>query len=98
MTKLVPEDEIESIVGASRRPTHHIGRADSESETFYILHSRRCKDREADLRDCVHSKALSRGIDSDDWAGWEDIPVRLGIGHEGKLVPLGYTAEEGERE
>lgn len=87
MSKLVPATEIEQIVGESRHATMHIGRAVSEEETVYILHSQECKDSGIDLRACPLSLAMDRGIESESWAGFEDRPVALGIIHD-RLVPL----------
>jgi hypothetical protein len=72
MSELVPAEEIEQIVGARRHPHQHLGRADSSTETLYILHSQKCKDSGIDLRDCEWSKALDRGIDL----------------YQGRLLPL----------
>ena len=87
MTNLVDHDQIERIVGARRSPLRHIGRAVSEEETVYILHSGRCKASGSDLRDCSYSRALDMGIDLDLWDGWEDKPVVLGLDRPG-LIPL----------
>lgn len=76
MADLVPTSEIETVVGTKRRQTLHCGRCDFESETFYILHSRECLESGIDLRECVYSLAMDRGIDPDDWP---DGPVILGI-------------------
>ncbi|ACC42321.1 hypothetical protein MMAR_3910 [Mycobacterium marinum M] len=87
MSNLVPAEDIERIVGASRHSTMHIGRAISSEQTVYILHSHECKDSGIDLRECELSLALDRGIERPSWAGYEDRPVALGIIHE-RLVPL----------
>lgn len=84
MSDLVPADQIERIVGAARHPTHHIGRAVSAEQTFYILHSHECRDSGVDLRDCAYSAALDEGIDPAEWT--EDVPLSLAI-HDGRLVP-----------
>lgn len=76
---LVPADQIEEIVGARRHPHQHLGRAASDEQTVYVLHSQRCKDSGIDLRDCAWSEALSLGIDPDDWRGYEDRPVVLAV-------------------
>lgn len=76
MTELAPAD-IERIVGARRHPVYHYGRAVSAEQVVYILHSQDCLDSGRDLRQCRYSKALDRGINTDEWAGLEDTPVRL---------------------
>ena len=88
MSDLVPADDIEQIVGADRHPLRHLGRADSEAETVYILHSGRCKASRVDLRECTYSRLLDLGIERETWAGWEDKPVVLGIGHGPRLIPM----------
>lgn len=87
MTDLVDPGEIELIVGAPRHPYQHIGRAVSDEETVYILHSQRCKDSTEDLCLCPYSKALDQGIDVEDWIGYEDRPVFLVILSRG-LFPV----------
>lgn len=86
MTDLVPADRIEQIVGASRHPTDHIGRAVSAEQTFYILHSLECLDSGVDVRQCPYSLALDLGIDPAEWQ--EDVPVRLAIAAD-HLTPAG---------
>lgn len=90
MTKIVPADQIERIVGARRLATVHIGRAVSSEQVFYILHSEKCLAETPNLRDCPYSTALDRGIDPDEWH--EDVPIVLGL-RRGRLV----AAEGGER-
>ena len=87
MSDLVPADQIEDIVGAKRHPLHHLGRAVSTERTVYILHSQRCKDSGIDLRDCVWSRALDRGINEDEWRDCQDRPVVLHV-WLGVLMPL----------
>lgn len=87
MSDLVPADEIEQIVGIQRHRQAHFGRAVSAEETVYILHSQRCLDSGIDLRDCVFSQALDRGIDRRYWEGHEDRPVALGVWYR-RLVPI----------
>lgn len=87
MSDLVAPEEIERIVGAERHATMHIGRADSATQTVYILHSQECKGSGVDLRDCHLSVALDRGIEQPSWDGYEDRPVALGIIRD-RLVPL----------
>lgn len=87
MANLVPSNDIERIVGVTRHPTRHYGRAVSAEQTFYILHSQECKDSGIDLRDCMFSIAVDRGIDLDVWADHEDVAVQLRI-RSGLLVPF----------
>ena len=75
MADIVPSDQIEDIVGADRHAAQHLGRAVSDEQVVYVLHSQRCKDSGIDLRDCPWSKALDVGIDLDDWRGYEDRPL-----------------------
>lgn len=86
MSDLVPASEIERIVGVDRHPTEHWGRAVSDEQTVYILHSAACLASGIDLRQCDYSVALDNGIELTDWAGREDQPVRLGF-DDGWLVP-----------
>lgn len=72
VSDLVPTEEIERAVGHDRHPAQHLARAVSEQQTVYLLHSKRCKDKDEDLRACQYSIALDRGIDPDDWSGLED--------------------------
>jgi hypothetical protein len=83
----VPAEDIERIVGCPRHRKAHYGRAVSDEQTVYILHSHECKDSGIDLRDCPLSVALDRGIDISQWDGYEDRAVALGVIH-GLLVPL----------
>lgn len=82
----VPSDEIEDIVGTQRDPDSHYGRANSEEEIFYILHSQACLDSGIDLTQCRMSLALSHGLDLEAWEGYEDQPVPLVI-RDGWLMP-----------
>ena len=91
MSDLVPTEDIERIVGASRRQKMHIGRAVSSEQTVYILHSKECLHSGIDLRDCVFQVALNRGIDMDLWSGHEDCPVELAILGAGDLAPLWHV-------
>ena len=87
MSELVDPSLIEEIVGAKRDWSRHIGRAVSETETFYILHSGSCLSSGADLRLCTYSHVLDElGIDPEIWAGSFDTPVVIGLRREG-LVP-----------
>jgi hypothetical protein len=85
MSDLVPADRIEAIVGARRHLIDHIGRAVSAEDTVYILHSHACKNSGIDLRDCPFSLALDDGIDPTEWL--QDMPTRLAITDDGRLVP-----------
>lgn len=87
MTDLVDPNIIQEIVGRPRHPVAHLGRAVSEEGQVYILHSQWCKERTRDLRDCVYSRALDRGIDLALWADYEDQPVRLGLDPDHGLIP-----------
>ncbi|MFV8317158.1 hypothetical protein LAUMK4_05861 [Mycobacterium persicum] len=90
MTDLVPSEDIERIVGVSRKRDLHYGRAVSDEQTVYILHSKECLNSGIDLRECRFSIALDRGIDLRRWDGYEDVAVALGV-WETKLVPLTGT-------
>ncbi len=79
MSDLVDASRLEEIVGASRHVADHIGRAVSSEQTVYILHSERCKAKYADLRECPYSLALDRGIDTTEWADFQDQSVKLWI-------------------
>jgi len=88
MSNLVSPNEIEQIVGMSRHPTMHYGRAVSAEEIVYILHSQECKDSGIDLRECPFSVALDLGISLDRWNDFQDVPVELWISAStGQLVP-----------
>lgn len=84
MSDLVGSDRIEQIVGVARHPTWHYARAVSAEQKVYILHSQKCLDSGIDLRDCVFSHALDRGIDLDHWV--EDVSVQVVI-RNGSLIP-----------
>jgi hypothetical protein len=88
MSNLVPTEDIERIVGATRHQHLHYGRAVSAEQTVYVLHSHECRDSGIDLRDCPFSLALDRGIRTATWNGWEDTPVELLIAGSGRLMPL----------
>ena len=85
MPDWVDADQIEEIVGVKRHNKNHRGRAVSAEQTVYILHSQECLDSGADLRDCMFSVVLDRGIRIKEWV--EDVPVTLRI-RDGRLVPL----------
>lgn len=88
MTEPVDPAAIEQIVGIERHPTRHYARAISAKQVVYILHSQRCKDKGQDLRGCLFSRALDRGIDQADWSGVEDQPVRVTINRSLRLIPV----------
>lgn len=88
MSALVPGSDIEGIVGVPRHITRHYARAVSREQTVYVLHSHECRSTDRDLRDCLYSQALDRGIDESVWAGHEDQPVRVTIGRSGRLIPV----------
>ncbi|MFC7450529.1 hypothetical protein [Rhodococcus daqingensis] len=94
MSDLVPDDQIERIVGVGRHRKAHFGRAVSSEQTVYVLHSRECRDSGRDLRECRYSVALDLGIDPDRWAGDQDVPVVLGVWN-GRLIPLLRASETG---
>lgn len=76
MTDLVPADQIEAIIGASRHQSAHLGRRVSTEGVAYILHSHECRDSGIDLRECEYSLALGG------YPTWwpPDAVVELGIG------------------
>ena len=88
MTDLVDPSEIEQLVGARRHPVVHIGRADSEKQTFFILHSQKCVDSGIDLRECRFSTTLDSGLHESLWFGLEDQPQIIAISSRG-LFPGG---------
>jgi len=87
MSNLVSPTAIEKIVGVKRHMQAHFGRADSASETIYILHSQRCLDSGIDLRECRFSIAMDSGIEPQVWDDLQDRPIILGVEH-GCLVPI----------
>lgn len=87
MTELVPAEKIETIVGRERHATAHYGRAVSEEDTLYILHSQHCLETRGDLRECIYSLALDNGLRLRDWGRYVDMPMRLAITETGRLVP-----------
>lgn len=91
MTDLVDPTQIERIVETTRDARYHYARADSTTETVYLLHSQECVDATPDLRECPFSSALDAGIVQDpwQWARWREVqdrPVLVVILH-GWLVP-----------
>lgn len=94
MSDLVPADQIEQIVGIRRHRQAHFGRAVSAEQTVYILHSQRCLESGIDLRECRFSLALDEGIDRDQWTGFEDRPVALGVWGT-RLIPIKDMSKDG---
>ncbi len=88
MADLVDPTEIEELVGARRHHALHIGRADTKSGTFYILHSQDCLDSGIDLTECRFSVALDMGVSERLWAGREDKAQIIAITDKG-LFPGG---------
>ena len=98
MSDLVPSENIERIVGTTRDRLAHYGRAVSDEQTVYILHSHECKNSGIDLRDCRFSIALDRGICIEDWDGFEDVAVALSIrSNDRHLIPVAGTEVEVSR-
>lgn len=83
MTKLVPREDIERIVGFPRQRHDHVARLVSAEGKVYILHSRECLESSIDLRYCSHSLALDAGIDEADWP--VDQPLLVYVTPYGKL-------------
>ena len=77
----------EHIVGHKRRPGLHLARMVSQEKVAYVLHSSDCLNSGIELRTCVYSQALGRGIDQHLWRGYLDRPVVLTIA-TGHLEPL----------
>jgi len=90
MSEPVSAHEIEQIVGVKRHPSIHFGRAVSDEQLVYVLHSQSCKDTTADLGTCPYSVALDEGIDLDRWV--EDTPLAIEI-ESGRLVPWFWDVE-----
>jgi hypothetical protein len=82
VSRLENPKAIEKIVGAKRHAIDHIGRAVSEEERVYVLHSHECKASGIDLRECQFSIALDSGIDMGIWKDFQDVPVVLAISDE----------------
>lgn len=87
MSDLVPTEEIELKVGATRHPALHIARAVSAEQKVYILHSRECLEGGIDLRECPFSLALDNGIESEDWV--EDCALYVVV-EDGFLRPRNF--------
>ena len=85
MTNLVDPSKIEKIVGAKRDSRLHIGRFDTPTGEFYILHSQECVSSTQDLRLCDYSKSLdSTWIDEVDWIDAVNTPYFIQL--EGGLI------------
>lgn len=96
MTNPVDPDQIESIVGATRRNTHHLGilvsggDEVSEGGEVYILHSRECLETTSNLGRCEFSIALDQGIHGEEtWSFWRRMADRPVVLHviKGLLYP-----------
>jgi hypothetical protein len=83
VSRRVPAEDIEQIVGVPRHATLHYGRAVSIERRVYILHSQDCHDHYTDLRRCPYSRALDLGITETEWT--MDQPVALEI-WDGRLT------------
>lgn len=92
MAELVSSDRIEALVGCRRHGSVHLGRLVTADQTVYILHSQRCLDSGIDLRDCVFSQALDRGVQEKSWSGYGDRPVLLGIWLD-RLIPVRHVVD-----
>lgn len=92
MSEPVPREKIEEIVGHARHPRIHYGRAVSETETFYILHSQQCLEQYDDLSYCPFSIAMDLGLNLPMWAFHMDQPVPIGV-YDGELLPLQASEE-----
>lgn len=86
MSRAIPTDMIEGIVGIRRDRVVHYARAITAEKTVYILHSQECLNSKIDLRDCQFSIAMDKGILLGDWSGLYDRTVAIGI-WQGRLVP-----------
>jgi len=86
MAEIVPNYQIEQIVGVPRHSRIHYGRAVSSEQTMYILHSKNCLKDNPDLRDCEFSVALDNGLDMDKWEDYQDRTLVLSI-VDGSLWP-----------
>lgn len=86
MTEIVPEEDIERLVGV-RRQSVHFARAVTADQKVYILHSIGCKAHTPDLRMCAFSIALDYGLDEKYWKDLYDAPVWVTV-LNGKLVPV----------
>ena len=78
MTRTVPADQIEAIVGAKRDPHRHIVRAilgKNLDGGVFILHSADCLATGRPLTECPYSLALDRGMSLQRWVGFFNQPV-----------------------
>ena len=88
MTSRVPDDKIESLVGAYRDQSRHIFKVNTREGAIYILHPLNCKQRSVDLRLCVYSESIDKGFEEEEWLDFLDKPVyakRIGD----KILPRG---------
>lgn len=85
MSKLVPREDIERIVGSPREKSNHLARVVSARRTIYILHSQECLDSGIDLRDCPYSVALDKGTSHCHWD--MNVPLLITIDEDGRLKP-----------
>lgn len=88
MSIRVDPELIEGIVGAPRHDTEHIARGVTSEKQFYILHPKQCLEAYEDLRECPFSRALDQGVLMDPWRGWEDRPVIVEVGDDGRVHPV----------
>lgn len=96
MSELESAATIESKVGAKRHSIKHLGRAVTGEQRVYILHSEACCRSMPDLRECGFSRALDRGIKINDWEGFMDVPIVLGIDPDDVLCPAEVARERAE--
>lgn len=81
--------EQEAIVGATRRGATHLARLipvpGSSTWRIAILHSQQCIDAHPPgvrTQECPYRRAADRGVELDDWHGYEDKPVSVALlGH-----------------
>lgn len=95
MTRTVPADRIEAIVGAKRDPHRHIVRAilgKNLAADVYILHSADCLATGRPLTECPYSLSLGQRMSLQRWAGFLDQPVYARIIQLGELVPDGRVS------
>lgn len=97
MTDLVDPAEIETLVGAPRHDTLHLGRLDTTRQAVFILHSAECRATIDDLRHCRFSIALDEGIDELLWRGWKNRPVTLAVLMDGYLTPATEAPTSAEK-
>lgn len=76
MTRTVPADQIEAIVGTKRDPHRHIVCAIlGKNPDVYILHSADCLATGRPLTECPYSLARDRGMSLQRWVGFFNQPV-----------------------